>query len=470
MRVVAFGAALAATAVMAPPTLTPARAAASSPITGAPIAGAAFPTTALTRDPVAAIYARDHALHLLNGGATDDELDTRTAKLAGDPWAFFRGTSPLFYSDLGELAPSAYATAADDVWIVGDAHLENTGADRGADNTEQYQLTDTDDAWRGSWTWDLRREAVAIVLAGRTNGRSNAAIASDVDTFVAEYAQWIAKFHGTNDETTWRLTAGNTSHLSAELIAKSDADHRSDLLNRWTTVSGSTRTLKNDPELETVSATTRAQIAAAVANYRTTASQPLTLAEAKVKDVKRRTGAGTGSLGRWRWYALIEGDTTSQSDDRILELKQQVSPAPAALAPGATTLAGGQRPALALQWLVNQSDPLAGWASVGAVPVLVKEKTPFAEDLAIADLTTSTIWDDSVRDVGRLLAAAHARADKDIAGTGVSYSTDAAIDNAITSMVGLQAETRAFAVGYADQVAADWFAYAAAYDAGVPLF
>ncbi|GHJ44133.1 hypothetical protein Cs7R123_14750 [Catellatospora sp. TT07R-123] len=425
---------------------------------------------ALTRDPVAVVYARDHALHLLNGGATDDELTARTVKLASSAWAFFRGTSPLYYRDLGELAQSAYATGGSDVWLTGDAHLENTGADRGADNTEQYQLTDTDDAWRGSWTWELRREAVSIVLAGRANGRSASSIHTDVDTLVAEYAQWIDKFHGTSDELDWRLTASNTSDLSGDLIAASAADKRKDLLDRWTALSGSSRVFKSDPELQTVSAATRTSLVNAVAAYRTTAADPLSSAEAVVKDVRRRLNAGTGSLGRWRWYVLIEGDSTATTDDRILELKQAVDPAPKQLAPNATTLTGGQRPALALRWLVNESDPLAGWASVGTVPVLVKEKSPFAEDLAIADLTGSATWDDTVRDIGRLLAAAHSRADQDLPGTGLTYSADDAIDDAITSVSGLQSETRAFADTYADQATLDWQAYAAAKSAGRPLY
>ncbi|MEV6444095.1 DUF2252 family protein [Amycolatopsis sp. NPDC051716] len=420
----------------------------------------------LSRDPVAVIYDRDHALHVLDAGATDDELTLRTQALASNAWTFFRGTSPLYYRDLGELPASAYATAGGDVWLTGDAHLENTGADRGADNEEQFALTDTDDAWRGSWTWELRREAVSIVLAGRADGRSASKIATDVDTFVAEYAQWIAKFHGNNDEASWRLTSANTSDLVASLIDDAAADKRADLLAKWTTGGH----FKADPQLQTVPAATRTQLVDAIAAYRTTAGEPLSAAEAVVKDVRRRTGAGTGSLGRFRWYVLVEGDTTSASDDRILELKQEVDPAPKPLAPNATTLTGGQRPALALRWLANESDPLAGWASVGSTPVLVKEKSPFAEDLKIGDLTTSASWDDTVRDVGRLLAAAHARADQDIPGTGLAYSADAAIDGAITSVSGLQAETRAFATSYADQVTRDWQAYVTAKNSGRPLF
>ncbi|GLY90680.1 DUF2252 domain-containing protein [Actinoallomurus iriomotensis] len=432
-----------------------------------PLVTAARAQPPLTRDPVALVYASDHALHELNAGATDDDLRTRTDLLASSAWAFFRGTSPLFYHDLGELPPSAYATGGGDVWITGDAHPENTGADRGADNVEQYAVNDTDDAWRGSWTWDLRREAVALVLAGRADGRTESQIDTDVDTLVSEYAQWIGRFHDTDDEADWRLTSGNTAHLTQSLIDKAAGDKRADLLAKWTTLNG---TFKADPELRTVPASTRADLVAAVAAYRTTAAEPLSASEAKVKDVRRRLGAGTGSLGRFRWYVLVEGDTSSPSDDRILELKQEVDPAPKTLAPATTSLTGGQRPALALRWEADESDPLAGWANAGNVPVLVKEKSPFAEDLSIDDLTSSTIWDDSVRDIARLLAAAHSRADQDIPGTGVTYSADAAIDKAITSVPGLQAETLTFAKSYADQVTSDWQAYATAKNGGRPLF
>lgn len=74
-----------------------------------------------------------------------------------------------------------------------------------------------------------------------------------------------------------------------------------------------------------------------------------------------------------------------------------------------------------------------------------------------------------VRGVGRLLAAAHSRADQNIPGTGLTYSADAAIDNAITSVTGLQPETRAFATSYADQVTLDWLAYVTAKNNGRPL-
>ncbi|HWU87037.1 MAG TPA: DUF2252 family protein [Kofleriaceae bacterium] len=424
----------------------------------------------LARDSVAFVSNKDHALSLLNNHSTDDDLTARTTKLASSPWAFFRGTSPLFYRDLGELPASAYATGASDAWLMGDAHLENFGADRGADNVEQFELTDTDDAWRGSYTWELRRFAVSIVLAGRQQGRTATQINADIDTFVAEYDQWIKNFHGNSSELTYRLTSSGTSDWDYQLIQKSKTDTRLALLDKWTTKANNTRTFKASADLATVDASTRANIVNAIASYRTTAISPFTSAEAQVKDVRRRLNAGTGSLGRFRWYVLLEGKTTDPDDDRIMELKQEVDPAPKQLATNATTYTRGERPARALEWLSFQSDNKAGWASVGSVPVLVKEKSPYAEDIAITDLTTSAYWADTVRDCARLLAAGTSSADQDLTGTGLTYSADAAIDNAITSVAGLQSETRSFANSYADQVQSDWQAYVNAKNSGQPMF
>jgi uncharacterized protein (DUF2252 family) len=426
----------------------------------------------LTRDPVAFVYNVDHNLSLLNNHATDDDLAARTTKLASSPWAFFRGTSPLFYRDLGELPASAYATGAGDVWIMGDAHLENFGADRGADNTEQFELTDTDDSWRGSYTWELRRMAVSIVLAERQQGRTATQINTDLDTFINEYDQWIKSFHGNASELTYRLTSSGTSDYDNSLITKAKADTRLDLLAKYTKLNGSGVRIFDtaNTDLAVVDATTRTNITNAIASYRTTALSPFTTSEAVVKDVIRRKNAGTGSLGRFRWYALLEGKTTGQDDDRIMELKQEVDPAPKQLAPNATTYTGGQRPALALEWLSYQSDNKAGWASVGSVPVLVKEKSPYAEGVDITAMSGSTVWDDTIRDTARLLAAGTSSADQDLSGTGVTYSADAAIDNAITSVSGLQAETRSFANDYADQVTRDWNAYVTAKNNGTPLY
>lgn len=47
-----------------------------------------------------------------------------------------------------------------------------------------------------------------------------------------------------------------------------------------------------------------------------------------IKDIAKRLNAGTGSLGKERYYVLIEGPSTSQDDDVILDMKLQSAPTP----------------------------------------------------------------------------------------------------------------------------------------------
>ena len=48
-------------------------------------------------------------------------------KMAADPFAFYRGSAPLFYSDVDRLEDPWVDDATARVWIQGDLHAENYG-------------------------------------------------------------------------------------------------------------------------------------------------------------------------------------------------------------------------------------------------------------------------------------------------------------------------------------------------------
>ena len=48
-------------------------------------------------------------------------------KMAADPFAFYRGSAPLFYSDVDRLEDPWVDDATSRVWIQGDLHAENYG-------------------------------------------------------------------------------------------------------------------------------------------------------------------------------------------------------------------------------------------------------------------------------------------------------------------------------------------------------
>ncbi|MEH2337102.1 DUF2252 family protein [Nostoc sp.] len=63
-----------------------------------------------------------------------------------------------------------------------------------------------------------------------------------------------------------------------------------------------------------------------------------------LKDIRLKLGSGTGSIGKYRYYLLIEDPSSATDDDRILEMKQEGSSAVASAVPGllSTSVYGNQ--------------------------------------------------------------------------------------------------------------------------------
>ena len=97
------------------------------------------------------------------------------------------------------------------------------------------------------------------------------------------------------------------------------------MLDKWTSVDETGRYFNlNYEKLEPVTI----YITAAINEYmnNTTSGLKGNAPYFTVKDVAKRVLAGTGSLGTPRYYVLIEGETISDKDDRILDVKQQGFP------------------------------------------------------------------------------------------------------------------------------------------------
>src|SRR3954470_3942941 len=99
-----------------------------------------------------------------NKGRIPALLQLKLAKIASDPFTFFRGTAPLFYQTWAEekLPP------APRVWSCGDAHLENIGSYRGENRIPYFDLNDFDEACLAPAHWDVGRALTSLHLAGES--------------------------------------------------------------------------------------------------------------------------------------------------------------------------------------------------------------------------------------------------------------------------------------------------------------
>lgn len=420
------------------------------------------------------IYQHNHPY----AASASGELDTKLATMADGPFAFYRGTAHLFFQDMTTLPASAYTSAQTGyTWIGGDAHLGNFDASRDSSGKAVFKVADFDEGYLGQYVWDLRRLAASLVLAGRDNSLSDAAIGTAIDTLVGAYVDQMGEFKGNSGESTFRLTKDTTTGVVDDTIADADAKTRAKLLSKYTAVSGSARRFQALSNLVAVPAATYSGVTSSMAGYVSSiaASKRYPAAFYTVKDVRQKLGSGVGSLGRARYYVLIEGASSSNADDVILEFKQEAVSAVAAAAPDRLPASAydshqGMRVARTAKAQTIDAEVLIGYASVGAVPFYVHEKSPFQEDFDPAKLDSAGKLDTAAGYLGQALASAHALADQDYDSSVVSYSIDKQVSEAVTSKSGLKTEIRAFAFAYADQVKLDWQAFVEAYDAGTPLY
>lgn len=419
------------------------------------------------------IYAYNHPFKAQASG----ELATKMQKMAGSPFQFFRGTAHLFYRDMNRLPASIHTNGATRmVWLQGDMHLANLGAFRDAKGNTVFDTSDFDEGYWGEYVWDLRRMAVSILLAAKGNGISASDRQALVNDFVKAYLDQMADFKGNDDEQSWRLTAGNTSGVVKDTIQAAAAKSRADLLAKYTILSGSRRVFLRNAELVEPPVATVTAIRTAMTDYIASIaiSKRYPASYYAVKDIRQKLGSGTGSLGRLRYYVLIEGPSSSTADDVILEMKQESASAVALAAPN--RMPGwiydnheGQRVARTMKALLSNADVLAGYTRVAGVPYFLREKSPWQEDFDFTKLTSCSKFKDAVRYAGKVLAKNHALADKDYDATLIPYSQDKEITD-IAPNTALRTEILGFALDYALQVEKDFNSFKRAYSSGAVLY
>jgi uncharacterized protein (DUF2252 family) len=195
----------------------------------------------------------------------------------------------------------------------------------------------------------------------------------------------------------------------------------------------------------------------------------------QVKDIRQKLGSGVGSLGKLRYYVLIEGPSSSTSDDLILELKQELASAVAEVDNGQLPAADygnneAQRVALTAKAQTLYADVLIGYANINGMAFYFHEKSPFEEDFDFTQLSSAGKLNTAATYLGQALASAHAISDQDYNSAIVSYSIDKQVTDAVSSTSGLQSEISTFAFNYAAQVTLDWQSFVSAYDAGTALY
>lgn len=423
---------------------------------------------------VAEIYNYNHPL----AAQLPDEVATKMDKMVESPFAFYRGSAHLYFKDVASRGSGFVNNASSQVWLQGDLHVSNFGAFRDSAGKNVFGLNDFDEAYWGPYTWDVWRMAVSLYLAADAQGISGSAQHDIVDEFVEQYLDKLYEFQAGSAELSYRLDSGNTSGEVNETIDEASAQTRSALLAQYTQISSGKRVFLTTSELVVPSSSTRSAIASAMPAYINSIAKSKRYSSSfyTLKDVRQKLGSGVGSLGRYRYWLLIEGASTSTSDDVILEMKEQRASVVSLGNPGgmpSSTYHGheGERVATSLKALLRNADVLTGYCSLGSAAYFLREKSPYQQDFDFTELNDSAEWLDAAEYLGKALAQAHAVSDKDYNASLIPYDQDKEI-SLITDGYHdeFRAEVRNFAQDYALQVEYDYQSFVSAYNAGVPLY
>jgi len=384
---------------------------------------------------------------------------------------FYRGTAHLFWAEFGA-SPLLSTFGSDNtrIWLEGDAHSDNMGSFTNSAGTLVYDLNDFDEAVIGDYQLDLFRLATSLVLVARQNGGFGAADEETVVNALSDgYLSALASYVGNDGERTRLFTEDTTYGLLDDFLSDVAADYsRQKLLDRYTVKGPAGRTFDfNNSDLQPVPLATAVALREALPAYGATLSGALRYSSPyfKVKSVAQRLHAGIGSLGTPRYYLLIEGPTTRDEDDRILDVKAQDTPSAfATLDPigrKKTDAASGGDPAMrvvkASQALVYHLDDHLGRLCALGLRFSVRERSPYKETLDTSELTSLTRLTKLASQWGAVLATAHARADRDADPQVIPYEFEREVLNQIGPRKSqFKTRVRQIATSYATQVEADY--------------
>src|SRR5690349_22370180 len=113
----------------------------------------------------------------------------RYGRMLVSPFTFYRGAAMLMAQDLAATPRSGF-----NVQCCGDAHLSNFGVFASPERRLVFDLNDFDETLHGPWEWDVKRLAVSMVVAARSNGFTVSEQEAIVRTTVASYRTAMRKF------------------------------------------------------------------------------------------------------------------------------------------------------------------------------------------------------------------------------------------------------------------------------------
>src|ERR687885_1144097 len=406
--------------------------------------------------------------------ADPDAFRHKFRKMAAGPFAFYRGSAPLFYADMEGDEDRWANDRTGRVWIQGDLHAENFGTYMAGDGVFVFDVNDFDEAYLGHFTWDIKRMVASVALLGWMKAISDVDLAWLIEAYVRAYIQQVHYFVDSDRDHAYSLRLETTDGEVRKMLLETRLNTRVDLLNKTTLIDeGSDRRVPRGPRAPEPDGAERAKVQAAYEAYLETIpeSKRFRSLTYEVKDIVGRKGFGIGSAGLPAYNILVEGPTQALENDVVLSMKQGNVAAPSRIVPDERIKRyfkhHGHRTAISQRALQAHADPWLGYTEVDGVGFVVSELSPYVEDLDWSDLTEPEEMAPVLDYLGRATAKVHCVADEDSDPTLVGFQTqDAIVEAAGDKAEAFVKEMVDFGMGYSEIARDDHRLFVAAFQNG----
>jgi uncharacterized protein (DUF2252 family) len=383
-------------------------------------------------------------------------LRLKVARMAENPFAFFRGTFHLYARDVLDNvwgAVSVVLGSGAEVDLVGDIHSENYGTYKAADETIHYDINDFDETTRGHFDFDICRLATSLFLVARDQGNSLDKALLAALTCVAAYVEKLRQYLKKGENHGIAISGACPAGFPTveDLVKEAAKQKRADFIDRLTE-GPNHRQLRRSLHYFTLPDSEREQALRLLEDYRGRMPPPPTEHFYKVQDVCGRV-AGIGSMGRLRYVVLVNGKGNKESRNVLLEFKEA---RPSAYdvyrqreTDGPVLRQRAERVITVQRQSQIASSSYLGFAVDGGMSFQVREIGPHDSRLDIKMLKNTDRLEEVTRLQAGILARAHARAFGRVVGLANPLAGLENTDSYCQRVL-------SFVLAYADLVQRDW--------------
>jgi uncharacterized protein (DUF2252 family) len=398
------------------------------------------------------------------------------SKMMGSPFKFYRGTNPLFHTDLGTgviAVPELWRTTPNvRTWLEGDAHVQNVGIFDNSKGQMVFDLNDFDETYVAPFYWDLIRFSTSIFLMADEAKHLDISAEdtkSFVTAFLTAYQQGLEEVRDNGQKKTLQIDEADLpdGFLKDQMQYIKNSNSEVSYLANWTVVTEGVRSFDfTNSSLVPMSSTEREAFQENWGNYLSSIDDVVQTKPSTyftIKDIAHRIHSGIGSAGVDVLYVLVEGETASPDDDVLLEVKEQQPPA--LLLEGSLSLSEYEtwfQADDAKRWRTGtlamgvHTDPHLGTLSYNHLSYGVKKLSPWYATFETTQFQSKSDIEEFLTFSGKAFAYAHAKADEDYDAEYVPYNFEQHALAAIASWPGFQEKLLDVSEGYYKQVIADY--------------